>query len=150
MMTTNEGLAPESPSWVETEMWNWSRYCWDGAWPHPLPTMSCASIERNYRPPPAIDSQEERRPKQIVNYPHALIVEGVYNSLPLVEQQIVQFEYPRRYEFDEFNYRGELIRNVRLRNGCRRLGIKQVYYQVALGNALSLIAKAFPQKRRRA
>lgn len=77
-------------------------------------------------------------------------MEGVYNSLPLVEQQIVQFEYPRRYEFDEFNYRGELIRNVRLRNGCRRLGIKQVYYQVALGNALSLIAKAFPQKRRRA
>lgn len=142
MSNLPENTAEGFPAWVYHQMWNWSAWCWDGPWPHPLPVMSCASVERRYRPPASRD-EEERRPRQMIHIENALVVDEIYQSLPHVEQRIVQYEYPRRYEFDEFNYRGELIRNVRLQKGCRILGIKQVYYQVALGSALAQVQKTF-------
>jgi hypothetical protein len=104
--------------------------------------ITCASAERHYRPHPG---DEERRPdrRRLINEASARIVDDIYKSLPHVEQRIVQFEYPRRYEFDEFNYRGELLRNVRVQKGCRILRIKQMYYHLALNNMLELVKQAF-------
>lgn len=120
-------------------MWNWSRWCWLGAWPHPLPTQVCASAERHYQPP----ASDDDKPATRVNTERALVVDGVYKSLPLVEQRILQSEYPRRYEFDEFDYRGNLLRNVRETAVPKRLGIKKLYYRLALNNALRLVMEAF-------
>ena len=139
---TAEGFEP----WIHHQMWNWSNWCWDGPWPHPLPVMYCGSAERYYRPPRADDDENKTRVRK-VNVENALIVNGIYESLPKVEQRIVQFEYCRRYEFDEFNFRGDLIRNVRLQKGCKILGIKQVYFQVALGNMLDLVRKTFSSRK---
>ncbi|MBV6304922.1 hypothetical protein KVP10_08480 [Candidimonas humi] len=145
MAALPENSAPGFEAWVYHRMWNWSAWCWDGAWPHPLPVISCGSAERRYRPPVSRDD-EERLPKRAIHVEHALMVDRIYQELPRVEQRIVQFEYPRRYEFDEFNFRGELIRNVRLQKGCRMLGIKQVYYQVALGSVLAQVQQVFLDK----
>lgn len=136
-----EHTAQEVDVWVHAQMWNWSAWCWDGPWPHPLPVITCASAERHYRPRPG--DEDRCAVPRVIHEDQARIVDGIYQSLPLVEQRIVQFEYPRRYEFDEFNYRGELLRNVRVQKGCRILRIKQMYYRLTLINTLNLVKQAF-------
>lgn len=110
-----------------------------GAWPHPLPTQGCASAERHYRPPASDDDHVPIK----ISVDRARLVDEVYQSLPLIEQQILQAEYPRRYEYDEFDYRGNLLRNVRTLAVPKRLGIPKLYYQVTLHNALRQVMEMF-------
>lgn len=145
MIAATENSPPEFPAWVEMEMWNWSRYCWDGAWPHPLPSTVCVSIEHRYRPQGlGVDPEPPR--KIPINQERALVVESVYKKLPLAEQRVLQAEYPRRHEYDEYNYRFELIRNVRAKVAPRKIGITPFYYQLALERALNLVMRAFQEK----
>ncbi|TAL90923.1 MAG: hypothetical protein EPN62_00885 [Candidimonas sp.] len=145
MTETAEAAPSEFPAWVEMEMWNWSRWCWDGPWPHPLPSTVCASMEHRYVPV-HLGTDEPPARKTPINHERALVVESVYKKLPLAEQRVLQAEYPRRHEYDEYNYRFELIRNVRAKVAPRKIGITPFYYQLALERALNLVMRAFQAK----
>lgn len=127
------------PRWVEDELWNWSRWCWLGEWPHPNPNVKCASAERNYLAPNEEDEeQEEDEPRPIpVNHDHARRVQAAYESLVLVEQRVVQAEYPRRHEY------ADMTVSQRVANACRLLDISPIYYKIALGNMKEQVRRAF-------
>lgn len=125
------------PRWVEDELWNWSRWCWMGEWPHPNPNVKCASAERNYLPPPA-DEEEGDEIKPIpVNCDRARKVQELYDALPLVEQRILQAEYPRRHEH------GDLTASERISSVCRTLKIQATYYKISLGYAKEQVRREF-------
>jgi len=86
------------PDWVEQELRNWGRWCWMGAYPHPLPKERCASLEGNYQRINEEGSTESVDSKPIpVNLTNAKIVQGVYEILPYLPQQAMRAEYPQRH-----------------------------------------------------
>lgn len=126
------------PRWIEDELWNWARWCWLGAWPHPNPNVKCASAERNYVAPAEDEDSEDDEPRPIpVNQDHARRVQVAYEALVLVEQRVVQAEYPRRHEY------ADLSAADRMRSACRLLDISPIYYKVALGNMKDKVRRAF-------
>ena len=127
------------PRWVEDELWNWSRWCWLGAWPHPNPNVRCASAERNYLAPleEGEEGEEDEPPPIPVNQDHARRVQAAYDSLLLVEQRVVQAEYPRRHEYSDRSA-GE-----RMSAACRLIGITPVYYKIALGTMKEKVRREF-------
>lgn len=127
------------PRWVEDELWNWSRWCWQGAWPHPNPNVKCASAERNYlAPTEERDDGEEEEPRPIpVNHDHARRVQAAYDGLVLVEQRVVQAEYPRRHEY------AGLSASERMTKACRLLDIGPIYYKIALGMMKERVRREF-------
>lgn len=64
-----------------------------------------------------------------LNTDRALKVQGVYESLPLIERRIVQAEYTRRQDYGAMNGKEREV------EASRRLGISREYYKIAL-NAL--------------
>ncbi|SSW66620.1 hypothetical protein AVE30378_02159 [Achromobacter veterisilvae] len=127
------------PRWVEDELWNWSRWCWLGDWPHPNPNVRCASAERNYVAPTEedeVDEDDEPRPTP-VHHDNARRVQAVYERLVLVEQRVVQAEYPRRHEY------AGLTASQRITQACDYLGISSIYYRIALGNMKEQVRRAF-------
>lgn len=127
------------PRWVEDELWNWSRWCWLGDWPHPNPNVRCASAERNYVAPSEEDeADEDDEPRPIpVHHDNARRVQAVYERLVLVEQRVVQAEYPRRHEY------AGLTASQRIAQACDYLGISSIYYRIALGNMKEQVRRAF-------
>lgn len=89
----------DMPDWVDQELRNWARYCWMGPYPHPLPPCRCASLEGNYSRY-GEDTDEEAIDKKAipVNIVNAQIVQGVYEILPHLPQQVLRAEYPQRHE----------------------------------------------------
>ena len=87
------------PDWIHAELINWSRWCWLGAWPHPLPPEYCGSIERNYpgHRLPEGNADDEARPIQ-PNETNARIVDRVWKALPDLPRLVLRAEYPQRYE----------------------------------------------------
>lgn len=127
------------PRWVEDELWNWSRWCWLGDLPHPNPDVRCASAERNYVAPSeenGADEDDEPRPIP-VHHDNARRVQAVYERLVLVEQRVVQAEYPRRHEY------AGLTASQRITQACDYLGISSIYYRIALGNMKEQVRRAF-------
>lgn len=87
----------ETPDWLRHEMENWSRWCWRGAYPHPLPPKHCASPEWQYERIREEGEIESVDSKPIpVNEVHAQIVQGVYEALPTLQAQVLRAEYPQR------------------------------------------------------
>jgi len=87
------------PEWVHHELLNWSRWCWSGAYPHPLPPCRCASLEGNYsRFSEDTDAEAIDKKPIPVNFANAKIVQGVYEILPYLPQQVLRAEYPQRHE----------------------------------------------------
>jgi hypothetical protein len=124
------------PRWVEDELWNWSRWCWLGEWPQPDPNVKCASAERAYRAP--VDEEDDDEPRVIpVNYDNARKVQVLYEKLVLVEQRIVQAEYPRRHEY------AGLTASERITRACGKLDVSPIYYKIALGNMKEQVRRAF-------
>lgn len=117
------------PRWVEDELWNWSRWCWHGEWPHPMPKSRCASAEGGF--PSGIDREEDDDepppPIRPVNHDRARIVQRLYEAVPLIEQRVIQAEYPRRSEYNDMRM------HERHAAASRRLKISVAYYRVALG-----------------
>ncbi|CUJ41644.1 hypothetical protein ACOTC8_30175 [Achromobacter xylosoxidans] len=109
------------------EVWNWSRWCWMGDWPHPDPNLKCGSIERGYLRE-ADEEEEDPEPKPIpVNIDRAQRVNRIYETLPLIEQRVIQAEFTRRHEYGEANAR------ERRDMASAIIGIPPAYYQIALG-----------------
>lgn len=66
--------------WIDAELRNWARWCWSGAWPHPLPQNHAASAEGHYLAPSDLgESPEPRQPAP--NRHRAEIVHRVYLEL---------------------------------------------------------------------
>lgn len=111
---------------AHAELRNWSRWCWTGAWPHPLP----------YGLDPA-QLREDEPTEAPPNADRALRVERIYQTLPLAEQRVLQAEYPRRHEY-AVDSRKQLMRLA-----STAIGISEAYYAMALERAMTAIAKEF-------
>jgi hypothetical protein len=90
------------PDRIHEELLNWSRWCWQGQWPHPLPATQCGSLESQYRAPP--DWNPDDAPLQTLPRPNernAKRVQAVYDKL-LDECEmaalVLKAEYPGRAE----------------------------------------------------
>lgn len=84
---------------VHEELLNWSRWCWQGDWPHPLPRTHCGSLESQYRAPPDWNPDDEPLPPPIrPNVRHARIVQVQYDRMPEDERRVLKAEYPARLE----------------------------------------------------
>jgi hypothetical protein len=127
------------PRFINSELWNWARWCWMGPWPHPLPPQACGSAERRF--PSGInredaDEEEQQKPDPI-HVERARQVDAIYQSLPLEEQRVLQMEYPRRHEFGGMPVRARQIA------AARKIGISVEYYKIALNNIKALVHKEF-------
>lgn len=125
------------PSWVHDELMNWSRWCWRGAYPHPMPATSCGSIEKNYQRISEDGTVENARPIP-PNAAHAQIVQTVWDALAKLPQQVLRAEYPQRYESGRFEH-GR-------RGAAQRLQISLDEYEAALSVASYKIMIAFEEK----
>lgn len=87
----------EIPDWLQSELSNWGRWCWRGDYPHPLPSGHCGSPEWQYERVREDGEIESVDNKPIpVNETNAKIVQGVYEILPWLQQQVLRAEYPQR------------------------------------------------------
>lgn len=124
------------PSWVEQEIHNWARSQWEGEWPGPRRMLDEPPAICEFPPQPGHEDDSE--PVRIpVNHDRAKKVHVLYESLPLVEQRIVQAEYTRKAEY------GDLPPHLRQDKACRLIGIRLPYYKVALGNFKQLVWREF-------
>jgi hypothetical protein len=126
------------PDWLHHELLNWSRWCWQGAWPHPLPPSHCASAEHEYTRLRGDISSDETRPIQ-ANETRALIVDGVWRRLPPLPKQVMRAEYPQYHASgrSEFGRVG----------AARRMRMRLHDYEVALTVAGGRVWDAFEGKR---
>lgn len=124
------------PSWVEMELRNWGRWCWEGEWPGPGRPDDDEPAVCQY--PPAVGDYDESTPIPVpVCIDNALRVNRLYEQLPLVERRIIQAEYPRRHEY------GDMRMHERHAAAARKLEISVAYYQVALGSFKQAVWRAF-------
>jgi hypothetical protein len=89
------------PDKVHEELLNWSRWCWLGELPHPLPPTHCGSLEGQYRAPPEWnfeDVNETPRPSYIrPNERHARMVQTAFDEMPEPMRKVLKAEYPARH-----------------------------------------------------
>lgn len=126
------------PDAVHEELLNWSRWCWLGAWPHPLPPTHCGSLEAQYRAPLNVnfdESQEAPPPPRIrPNERHARMVQETWEKLPNFERLVLKAEYPGRESAGRNE--GRLV-------AARRLGIDEWAYDRHLQSAVLKVQEAF-------
>lgn len=102
--------------WIDHELRNWARWCWSGAWPHPLPPSHCASIEHRYMAPSdlgaEVDAEEVARRIPIVRE-RAEVVHRVYREqLTDRERRVLVVRYVHRTPADRVPHRTRLPENV--------------------------------------
>lgn len=123
---------------VHQELVNWSRWCWLGEWPHPLPPTKCGSIESAYRAPVDVNFDESQEPPLPPTIrPHdasARIVQAVYDKLPNANRLVLKAEYPARQ--DSGRAEGRHV-------AARRLGVSLWAYESALDHACKRVEEAF-------
>lgn len=114
------------PDRVHEELLNWSRWCWAGEWPHPLPKTRCGSAEGDFHaewhlemepPPPPLIKPNAKRAQQ---------VQALWESWPAASpaRQVLKAEYPGR----DNSGRREFGRDV----AARRLMLTLSQYESAL------------------
>lgn len=128
---SGEGL----PSWVEMELRNWGRWCWEGEWPGPGRPDDGAPEACAY--PPELGMDDDPPPPIPVCYDRALKVNQLYEALPLVEQRVIQAEYTRRREY------GDMRMHERHAAASRKLEISVAYYRIALNRFKHQVKEAF-------
>ena len=83
------------PDSVHHELLNWSRWCWTGEWPHPLPRTVCGSLESGYRSPPDWNPDDPPQPTPIQpNAINAKRVQAIYDGLGELGRKVLKAEYP--------------------------------------------------------
>lgn len=114
------------PDHIHYELENWGRWCWRGAYPQPMPPRQCASLEGNYQRVSDEGATESVDRKPIpVNETNARIVQGVYEILPWLQQQVLRAEYPQRH------------------NSKRTFHVSRDRYAAALNSALLRVMVVF-------
>ncbi len=123
------------PDSVHEELLNWSRWCWLGAWPHPLPATHCGSLESQYRAPPDWNPDDPPQTPGIrPNERNARKVQAVYESLPEPQRAVLKAEYPGRETAG---------RNLGKTAAAHRLGMSAYGYDAFLQIAINKVEEAF-------
>ena len=88
------------PKWLDEEMQNWARYCWLGAWPHPIPKRQCASLEGNYSRFGEDSTTESVDDAPIpVHIDNAKKIQQIYDNMAAIHQMVLRAEYPQHREW---------------------------------------------------
>lgn len=123
------------PDAVHEELLNWSRWCWQGAWPHPLPSTQCGSLESQYRAPPDWNPDDPpEAPRIRPNERNARKVQETWESLPEPQRLVLKAEYPGRETAGRFE--GKSVAAV-------RLGMPLWAYDEHLEAAIRRVEEAF-------
>lgn len=124
------------PDWLHQELLNWSRWCWQGDLPYPVPPTTCASIEREYT-----RLREENTSNNGVRVPpndmHAQIVDSAWRSLPDLPRRVLRAEYPQRFECGLAQHGRAYV--------AKRLGVKVDAYQAAMVVAVDRVRAALAE-----
>lgn len=126
------------PPAVHAEFENWSRACWSGSWPHPLPFDRAMSAEGRYTPEAGdvFDPPEPRPPKP--NFERAAIVQGVFDGrLTHRERLVVIAEYPQRIRSGRKDYG--------VSRAARWAGLPVRDYEASLRRAGRMVEMAFEE-----
>lgn len=116
---------------IHHELLNWARWCWSGAWPHPLPPDHAASAEGRFIAPPEwgenAEAEQPRAPAP--NRERAEIVHRVFmDRLTQTERWALIHRYVRRTE--------EPI-------ALRRMKVSRDVFETTLVNAARKVGEAF-------
>lgn len=124
--------------WLDFELRNWSRWCWIGSYPHPLPPRTCGSLEGDYIPPPwdGMDLIVRPPPPNEVN---ANLVDKVWRNLPENPKKVLRMEYPQRHLWE-----GAISGH---RAAARLVGLSYRKYMDVLVVAVDRVRKAFDEIR---
>ncbi len=125
------------PDTAHAELLNWSRWCWLGAWPHPLPATHCGSGESAYRAPPEYDDEVSGAPEPLrirPNERNAKIVQTIWERLPQEARLVVKAEYPGRVTSGRDEGRQAAANNI---------GVSLGQYEAALEWAAFRVEAAF-------
>lgn len=125
------------PDWVHDELINWSRWCWLGPWPHPLPEVTCGSVEKHYTRFREENTTDEARPTP-PNERHARIVAEVFEDLPHGPRLALLAEYPQRWKYAE-------CKNLKAKATRAGFGSERSYV-LCLTLAVERVRKAFEGK----
>ena len=127
------------PDKVHEELLNWSRWCWMGEWPHPLPSDHCGSLESQYRAPPEWDMDLAEAPQTYTrpNERNARKVQAVFDQLPELERFVLLAEYPQR---------GRSGRNISKQLAADGIGVSVQGYDWHLQSAAQKVAMAFEEE----
>jgi hypothetical protein len=124
------------PQWLHAELLNWSRWCWQGPWPHPLPPSVCASVERDYIPAGNAEERVAAERKPIPpNERHAQIVDSVWKRMADAPRRVLRAEYPQRFESGRMEF-GRI-------GAAKGLGMGVVEYERQLIVAIGQVWDAF-------
>lgn len=114
--------------WIDAELRNWARWCWSGAWPHPIPPDHAASAEGKYIAPSDLGEPDEPRPPK-PNHERAELVHRVFmDRLTQTERWALIHRYVRRTE--------EPI-------ALRRMKVSRDVFETTLVNAARKVGEAF-------
>lgn len=120
------------PDAVHQELLNWSRWCWQGEWPHPLPATHCGSLESGYRAPPDWNPDDDPAPLPIKpNERNARMVQEVYDAETQETRQVMKAEYPCRREHQS------------RQAAAASIGIAEWLYEEILEHAIRRVEVAF-------
>ena len=129
------------PDAVHEELLNWSRWCWLGAWPHPLPSTQCGSLESGYRAPPDWNPDDPPLPPPIrPNQRHAEIVHTAWKEMDKRAARVLKAEYPGR-ESDGRN-EGKAVAAI-------RMNMPVWLYDEMLMKGVRLVEAAFAAKEKK-
>ena len=128
-------MSQRIPDIAHFELMNWSRFCWEGPYPHPLPPTHCYSFEHNYIAPSDMGNDDKPVSRIFANAHNAMRVQNVFIMLPTTQRLVIRAEYPKRHESGraEFGMVG----------ASRRLHMKLSEYEYALSAVVSKVMEEF-------
>jgi len=122
------------PEWLHNELLNWSRWCWQGPYPHPLPPGHCYSIEHQYvghrlEGETEGDPVPTRNPEP--NAARAMLVDAVWKRMVGAPRFVLRAEYPQRWSSGRAEH-GQV-------GAARRLKMSLRDYEAALAVAIGRV-----------
>ena len=119
---------------------NWSRWCWQGEYPHPLPSTKCGSAESDFHAKWHLEMAPDEPPRIRPDARYAMIVQALWESWPVASpaRQVLKAEYPGR----DNSGRREGGREV----AARRLHMTLRNYETALAWASGKVEEAFSRE----
>ena len=117
------------------ELCNWSRYCWEASYPHPLPSTHCRSFEHHYIAPSDMSNDDKPEQKPYANAQRAMRVQNVFTVLPTTQRFVLIAEFPKS------NTSGRVDHGMI--GAARRLHISLAEYEYALSAAVEKVMEEF-------
>ncbi len=122
------------PDWIHQELLNWSRWCWQGPYPHPLRPSHCYSVEHQYV---GHHLEEEEESEPIPARPlapiaaRAMMVDAAWQRMVGAPRLVLRAEYPQRWSSGRIEH-GQI-------GAARRLHMRLAEYEAALSVAIGRV-----------